>query len=193
MTMHTVDRPIAEKTRSEIEARLKGMGDYVKMSYLQRALKSGLDFDSRKFVLLKLAEIYDYRKMFLESAKMLKSAAEINTTFKDKIRDYLKAVDMFIRGGDFVEADRLFAQALALGNDSEKMQMKMQRKNSYLSQARFFLSNDKRNNARLIFEKALTLELDMHEKKDVQKQLLELYNKLGLVREFYKLQDSMQK
>lgn len=193
MTMHTVDRPIAEKTRSEIEARLKGMGDYVKMSYLQRALKSGLDFDSRKFVLLKLAEIYDYRKMFLESAKMLKSAAEINTTFKDKIRDYLKAVDMFIRGGDFVEADRLFAQALALGNDSEKMQMKMQRKNSYLSQARFFLSNDKRNNARLIFEKTLTLELDMHEKKDVQKQLLELYNKLGLVREFYKLQDSMQK
>jgi len=190
--MHAVDRPIIERGRMEIEAKLKGMGDYVKMSYLQRALKSGLDFDSRKFVLTKLAEIYEQRKMYLEAAKMLKAAAEINTTFKDKIKDYMKAVEMFVKGGEFTESDRIFAQALALGNESEKYAMKIQRKNAYLAQARFFLSNDKRNNARLIFEKSLTLDLDMQEKKDVQKQLLELYNKLGLVREFYKLKDSSQ-
>lgn len=189
--MYRVEKPISEKTKAEIETKISKMGDYVKMSYLQRALKSGLDFDTRKFVLIRLAGIYESRKMYLEAAKMVKAAAEINTTFKDKINDYIKAVELYIKGGEYNESDRLFTQALALGNNKEKFEMKTNYKNYYLKQGKFFLNNDKRNYARIIFERALTLDLNITEKKEVQKYLLELYDKLGLVRDYYNLKKIM--
>jgi len=182
-----VDRPIAERTRAEIEKRIAGMGDYVKMSYLQRALKSGLDFDARRFVLLTLGKIYEERKMFLEAARIIKAAAEINITFKDKMRDFMRAVELNIKAGDYAESDRIFAQALALGNTQEKFEIKMHRKNYYLKQGKELVSKDKRNNAKLIYEKLLTLELAMNEKKEAQNVLLELYKRLGNIRDYYNL------
>jgi len=189
--MHTVDKPISEKTKAEIEKKLEGMGDYVKMSYLQRALNSGLNFDTKKFVLLRLAGIYEARRMFLESAKMIKAASEINTTFKNKIKDYMRAVELYIKGGDYVEADRIFAQSLALGNDKEKKELKTNFKDYYLTQGKFYLGNDKRNYARIAFEKVLSLDLSTEDRKGVQEMLLELYNKLGLVKEYYALKKGM--
>ncbi len=182
------EKPIIEKSRGEIEQKLKGMGDYVKMNYLQRALKSPIDFDTKKFVLLRLAEVYEQSKMYLESGKMMKVAAEINTTFKDKIKDYLKAVDFYVRGGDYTEADRIFAQALALGSDREKMELKTALKNIYYNQAKVYSTANKRNYAKKIYEKMLTMpELNVQEKKDVQGQLMQLYEKLGMIREYYNL------
>ena len=189
--MRVVDKPISEMSKAEIEKKLDGMGDYVKMSYLQRALKSNLDFDTRKFVLIRLSGIYEVRKMFLEAAKTFKTAAEINTTFAQKMNDFMKVADLYIKGNDYVEADRMFAQALALASDKQKKELKNNFKNFYLTQAKIYLSNDKRNYARLAFEKCLTLELDAQEKTEVQNQLLELYNKLGLVRDYYNLKESM--
>lgn len=189
--MHTVDKPIPEKTRAEIEKRLEGMGDYVRMSYLQRALNSGLNFDTKKFVLLRLAGIYEARRMFLESAKMTKVAAEINTTFKNKIKDYMKAVELYIKGGDYAEADRMFAHSLVLGNTKEKKELKTNFKDYYLTQGKFYLSNDKRNYARIALEKVLSLDLSIEDKKEVQEILLDLYDKLGLVKEYYALKRGM--
>ena len=189
--MRVIDKPIAEKSKGEIEKRLTDMGDYVKMSYLQRASRSGLDYDTKKFVLLRLAGIYEARRMFLEAAKMIKIAAEINTTFRDKIRDYMKAVELYIKGGSYTEADNLFSQALALGNSKEKHEIKKNFKSYYLNQGKFYLNNDKRNYAKVVFEKALTLDLDMNERKEVQEHLLGLYDKLGLVREYYSLKNSV--
>ena len=167
------------------------MGDYVKMSYLQRALGSHLDFDTKKFVFLKLAEIYQSRNMFLEAAKMMKGGAEINTTFKDKIRDYMKVVELYIKGGDYVESDRIFVQALALASDREKQDLKRKRKEYYSIQAEEYFNRGKRSQAKIIYEKILSLDLTPQEKKEVQEKLLDLYNKLGNVREFYNLKRSI--
>ncbi len=190
--VHSVERPIAEKNRIEIEAKLNSMGDFVKMSYLQRALKSNLDFDTRKFCLIRLGGIYEGRKMYLEAARLFKSAAEINTTYKDKIRDYMKAIELFVRGGDYAESDRLFGQALALGNSREKDDIRSNYKNFVISQARGYVNADRRSNAAVAYEKALQLELDMGERMQVQKELLALYDKLGKVKEYYSLKKRME-
>lgn len=189
--VHNVERPIDEKNKAQIENKLQTMGDYVQMSYLQRALKSGLDFDTRKFVLLRLGGIYEARRMHLEAAKMIKAAAEINTTYREKIRDYMKATELFIKGQDYPEADRLFAQSLALGNSQEKLQMKQAYKNFYLTQAKLFENSDKRTNAKETYEKVLALELDIGERTQVQKSLLDLYDKLGKIKEYYALKQQM--
>lgn len=189
--MKAVDRPIAEKTRGAIEKRLESMGDFVKMSYLQRALNSGLDFETRKFVLLRLGGIYEARRMNLEAARLIKSAAEINTTFKDKIRDFMRAVDLYIKGGDYNEAERIFNQSLALGSDRDKDEMKQKLKDFYLTQAKIFLNLDKRTSAKTIYERLLGLDLGVEERTRVQRELLALYDKLGCVREYFNLKKSM--
>jgi hypothetical protein len=86
--MHVIDKPITERTRAEIDAKIKTMGEYVKMSYLQRAIKSQLDFDTRKFVLLELTKIYEQKGMFLDAAKTIRAAADITTTYKEKIGQF---------------------------------------------------------------------------------------------------------
>lgn len=189
--MHVVDRPIAERTRTEIDAKLKGMGEYVKMSYLQRAVKSQLDFDTRKFVLIELVKTYEQKKMFLDAAKCVRAAADITTTYRDKMGYFMKAVGFNIMGNVFSEAERLFSQALALGNEMEKFEMKRMYKRFYFDHADLYLKSDRRNNAKEIYQKILTLDLTAEEKNVAQNKLLDLYYKLGNVREYHALKDKM--
>ena len=161
------------------------------MDYLQRALKSGLDFDTRRFVLLRLAGIYEARNMFNESARLVKSSADINTTYSGKINDYLKSVQLFIRTGNFEESEISFKQALACGNFKEKERMRSIFKSYLVSQAEIYLKSDKRNHAKKTYEKILKLELDFNEKLKIQKKLLSLYQKLGLIRDYSVLKDSI--
>jgi tetratricopeptide (TPR) repeat protein len=182
---------VQERTKQEVEAKLATMGDYVKIDYLQRALGSGLDFETRKFILLSLSKLYESKGMYLEAAKLMKNAAEINTTFKSKIGDYMKSVELYIRGSSYTEADFVFAQALALGTEREKSELKSVMKNYYLTQARNYVKVDKRSFAKKAYEKLLTLELPPQERKDVQKELLVLYEKLGNIRDYYKLKEGM--
>ncbi len=189
--MYVVDKPITERTRIEIDAKIKGMGEYVKMSYLQRAAKSQLDFDTRRFVLLELTRTYEQKSMFLDAAKTMRAAAEITTTFREKIGQFMKAVEYNIRGNSFAEAERIFAQAIALGNDREKWEMKQLYKQFHFAQAQVYLKNDRRNNAKDIYQKMLSLDLNPDEKNQVQNTLLDLYYKLGNVREYHALKDKI--
>ena len=165
------------------------MGDYVKIDYLNRALGSGLDFETRKFVLLELSKLYEARSMYLEAGKLMKNAAEINTTFKGKVMDFMKSVELCIRGGNYTEADQIFAQTLALATDRERPELKVLLRGYYMTQARAFVKADKRTHAKKAYEKILTLEPNPQEKKEAQDQLLGLYQKLGNIRDFYKMRD----
>ncbi len=189
--MREVTNKIFEKTPSEIEARLQNMGEFVQMSYLQRALNSGLDFETKKFVLVRLAKIYEKKGMFVDAAKCVKSAADINTTFRGQISDYMKSVELYIKGSNYAEADRIFSQALALGNTKEKEEMKNNLKNYYMTQGKLYLSGDRRNYAKVVFEKMLRMDLSVSERNEVNAILLNLYDKLGNVKEYMKLKQSM--
>jgi tetratricopeptide (TPR) repeat protein len=180
---------IQERTKQDIQNKLAKMGDYVRIDYLNRALGSGLDFETRKFVLLELSRLYESRSMYLEAGKLMKNAAEINTTFKGKIGDFMKSVELLVRGGNYTEADQIFAQTLALATDRERPELKVLLKGYYFVQARAFTKADKRTQAKRSYEKLLTLELNPQEKKEAQDQLLALYQKLGNIKEFYKLRD----
>ena len=189
--VHDVNRPIGETTKGAIEAKLANMGDYVQMSYLQRALNSNLDFDTRKFCLLRLGGIYEARGMFAESARCIKAAAEINTTYKDKIRDYMKVVELHIKSGSYDEADRMFGQARVLGNTQQKFEMKRMHAFTYQSQGKQLIQNDKRAAAKQLYEHMLRLDLDPALKSEVQQELLMLYHRLGNIREYSQLKNAM--
>ncbi|MBI3334794.1 hypothetical protein HYZ97_04880 [Candidatus Pacearchaeota archaeon] len=180
-----------EISRREVETKLNSVGDYVKMDYLQQCLKKNLDFDTRKFVLTTLSGIYETRHMLLESGKLIRASAEINTTFEGKMNEYMKSVQLFIKAGAFDEVDISFAKALACAAERQKEGLKQKRKDWFKAQADEFLKKDKRKHAMGTYERLLTFELQQDEKMAAQETLLHIYEKLGKIKEYAHLKKSM--
>lgn len=178
---------VKEATRKAIEAKLATQGDYVKINYLSSCLQENLDFDTRKFVLTQLAKLYENKGMHAEAGKLMRNAADINTTFTAKISDFLESAKMFARAGKFDEADLSIARALASANSKEKAEIKSKQKLMYMAEADALLQRDKRRDALAAFEKLSVLDLTPTEKASVQNTLLSLYEKLGRVSEFMTL------
>ena len=178
-------------TRKELEDKLKNVGDYVKMDLLASALKMQIDFDTKKFILLKLAEVYEARRMFSEAARMMRNAAEINTTYDGKMNDFTKSFTLFIKGGSFDDGDVSFAKAIGCATELQKARLKTTRKEAYKAQAKEYILKDKRSHAVIAYEKILSFELTPEEKRESQSTLLMLYEKLGKVKEFYALKANM--
>src|SRR3989338_293098 len=143
--------------RKEVEAKLICVGDYVKMDYLQQCLKKQLDFDTKRFVMLKLSQVYESRLMFLEAGKLIRNVADINTTFDGKYNDFAKSTELFIRAGGFDDAEISFKKALACGNEKQKLALKMRLKEVYKARAKELIAKDKRKNAMETYERMLTL------------------------------------
>ena len=184
---------VKEVTRREIEAKLPTIGDYVKMDYLQSCLKKQLDFDTKKFVLTKLSSIYESRKMFLEAGRLIRISADINTTYDGKINDLVKSTELFIKGGNYDESDLSLNKAIAVATQKQKIEIKGKIKDLYKMQAQELLKRDKRKNAMDAFEKLLMIpELTSDEKKDAQLKLLNLYEKLGKIKEYSNLKRAIR-
>ena len=169
------------------------MGDYVKMDYLQSCMKKNFEINTRKFVIVKLAGIYEVRKMYLDAGKLLRISAEISTSFQGKITDFVRSGELFIKAGNFAEADFSFDKAYALADSSEKNQIKENEKEFYKTQAVVYLTKGQRKHAMDTYEKLLKLDLSFEDKKKVQESLLELYNRLGKVREYFNLKRGFDK
>lgn len=182
---------VKEKNRREIEEKLRSLGNYVQIDYLLSCLKQQIDFDTKKFVLLKLSKLYEDKKMYLEAGKMMQSAAPINTTFLSIVGDYTKAAELFVKAGNFDNADIAIEKAMANANDKQRQEIKNKKIDLYKKQADFYYESDKRNSALLAYEKLLSLNLGESERRESQSKLLGLYSRLGKIREFYALRRAM--
>ncbi len=182
---------VKEKSRREIEEKLKGLGNYVKIDYLLSCLKQPIDFDTKRFVLLELAKLYKEKKMYLEAGKMTQAAAPINTAFKGMISDYILAAEMFVKAGNFDNADITFEKAIGCASDEQRFEIKQVKIDLYKNQAEHYFKNDKRSSAVIAFERLLTLNVTENERREVQEKLLGLYEKLGKIREYYSLKRAM--
>ena len=175
----------------EISSKLQDMGDYVKMDYLRRCLQHKLDFESRKFVLVTLAGIYEARGMFNDGGKLFRSVSEVNTNDENRVNDLIKSSELFIKACLFDEADVSYRRALSLVKDIEKNRVKEGVKGFYKAQAKILVSKGKRRIAASVYEKLLSdFDLDVEEKRFAETELLFLYEKLGKIREYSALREN---
>lgn len=177
-----------DMSRNEIERVLSNKGDFVKIDYLKRYLSKDPPVDMKKFALLKLAELYEKKFMFFDAARNYESIAILSVTFSDKIKYYLNETQMFIKAGDFQQADNSMKKALGEANASQRAEIFFTIKQIYKTEAEKYEKELKRNQASKIYEKMLKLNLSETEKKEIKKKLLNLYEKLGRFSESAKLQ-----
>lgn len=178
---------VKETTRKEMEERLSGMSDFVKMDYLSSCLKNQTDFDTRRFLLLELGKLFESKGMFLDAARSIRTAAEINTNRQNKINDFLKAVNLFVRSGDYEQVDITSNKIFELTEQKQTKETEARIKEFYNSQGIFLIEKNRRKQAAGLYEKMLTLKLDEKEKSEIQKKLLGLYEGIGEVNRYITL------
>jgi len=174
-----------EETKRAIEERLSKMGDYAKIGYLESCLKKKTDLETRKFVLLKLSELYEAKRMFLDAARVMNAASDIHATDQARINSLVKTAEFYINAGRYDLADSAIIKAMSIADQKQKIEIKNKQKEFYKAQAQAFISKEKRKNAANTYEKLLELELTPDERKEVNSALLNLYEKLGDIKEYY--------
>ncbi len=171
-------------TRSDVENALSGKGDFVKIDHLNRFLREADSMDIRKFILLKLAGIYEERNFYLDAAKHISAAADMAITYKEKIELYLRETELYIKIGKFDMADKAFTKAHLLGNTMERVETERKYFGFYENQAK---QNDKSLQHRKtieLYEKMLSMNFSEDRKTEIKNKLMILYNKLGKIRDY---------
>jgi len=181
-----------EMTKSEIEKDLQGKGNFVQIDHLNRFLKDHqLSMDTKKFIFLKLASLYEASKLFGETAKAYENAASLSLTFAERIKHYTKAAEYYAKLGDFNRVDEAVRKAMAEANSKEREDIQATVKMIYKNQAAQLESEMKRSNAARFYEKLLDMRLSDQERREIKERLAELYRKLGRLQEALTLEKSL--
>ena len=175
-------------TKEEIDGMLTGKGDFVRIDHLSELLKENLGFETKKYICIKLADIYEGRGMLIDAAKMYEAIGIAAVAFSEKMKYYIKETELLIKAGQFERADEAMKKAIGLGNASEKNEIYLAVKEFYKKQAGVYERELRRNHAAKIYEKLLEMNISETERQEIKEKLLKLYEKLGKIKEYFTLQ-----
>jgi len=178
-----------ETKREDIENKLKTIGgDMLKMEYLENCLKQNQTFDVKKFLHVKVADLYERRLMLNDAIKNIDAAAEIAVTFREKIDLYKKEIELAIRHGSYDAAEASFKKAIAAASSTERDDIRKYLKNVYFARANELEKMQKNNNAIKIYERLLIFGfVSEEEKKQINAKLAVLYGRVGKIQESMRL------
>lgn len=180
-----------EMSTLEIEEFLKNRNDFVKIDYLTRFLQEKLPADVRRFVFMKLGEVYERASMFKDSARAYEKAIELFPE-KDRKNVSIKAAQAMIRAGDFNRADELIRNVMSKASDFERKDVVNGLKTFYLYTAEMHEKTRKLGEAMRIYERVLSsMNITDEEKRKIKSRLMDLYQKLGKIREYMDMKKGM--
>jgi len=174
-----------EMDKVSIEKALEGKGDFVKMDYLQKFLSKAKSLEMRKFILLKLCDIYESKGMLNEAARMCDAASHISLKDSEKIALHVRETGLYIKSGSFEHGDLAFKKALSFATEKEKVDIKKSLKDFYFKQGDAFEKSQRRSNAIKLYEKMQTIPLEEVEKSQVKERLMNLYEKTGRLKDYF--------
>lgn len=173
--------------KHEIEEALNDKGEFIQIHHLTKLLEEELPVDIKKYIILRLATLYESRKMFNDCAKMHENAEKYSIAFSEKRKYMVKAAELYIEAGNFENADYSMKKAMNNANDIEKQDIAFTVKKFYMDKAEEFEKSLKRAHAVKIYEKLLEMNINEAERIEIKEKLLGLYEKLGRMQEYYKL------
>ena len=179
-------------TKSEIEQELSGKGTFVQIDDLNRLLKEPIGIDMKKFIFLKLSSLYEEGKLLGEAAKMYENAASLSIAFAEKINNYMKAVEFYVKLGSFDRVEETMRKAMGEANSREKDEIQISLKQMVKARAEELESEMKRSHAVKFYERLLEMRLSDQERREVKERLLDLYRKLGKFHEALAIEKSFE-
>lgn len=184
-----VEKLTKEMTKSEIEREISKWGEYVQIDNLTRFLKTnpGIPVDVKKFVNQKLGEVYEKRRMFFDSAISYEKVAELCVLQPEKVKNFLKAVNNYIKSGSFDRADQTAKKSLQEANSALRAEILKSLREFYNQEAERSLKENKRSSAVKVYEKMLEMHtVPIKEKEEIREKLLKLYLTLGMMNQYNK-------
>ncbi len=170
-------------TKQEVEEAIKGKDYFVKIDYLNRFLKRAGSLEMKKFVLLNLASVNEEKGLLNDAIKNVEAAADICVTFREKIELYMKETELWVKIGDFHMSEKAFQKAYFVGNSQEKLDMSKKYLNLFRAFARDAEEQGKTRKALDYYEKLFNMKQDAERKADVKEKLIEIYDKLGRMKD----------
>ena len=184
-----MERLTKEMTKSEIEKEISQWGEYVQIDNLTRFLKTnpGIHIDVKRFINQKLGEVYEKRKMFFDSAISYEKVADLSVLKQEKIKNFLKSVNNYIKSGYFDRADQTAKKSLQEANSAERAEILKSLKEFYKQEAERGIKENKRSNTAKVYEKMLEMNsVPIAEKLEIKEKLLKLYLNLGMMPQYNK-------
>ena len=176
--------------KDEVESFLKGKGDFVKIDYLTRYIKTMPPIEMGKFAYLNLADIYIGKEMYVDAAGAFKNAAVNSVSFREKQENFLKEAKSFISGGKFDESDKALRRAMDEASKNEKEEIYSQILEFYKKEAENLeKAVNKQGRLASLYEKMMRLKFQGNEKDKIKEKLLKVYEKLGKIKEYKILKD----
>ncbi len=175
--------------KPEIESALEGKGDFVKIDYLTRYLKLMPPIEMRKFAYLKLAQVYIEKGMFIDAAKSFRNAAVNSVSFREKQENFFEEARSYVQAGKFDESDKALRRAMDEANKNEKEIIYTKILEAYKEEALKLEKANKPGGLVSLYEKMLRMKFPEADHEEIKEKLLELYERLGKIKEAKILRD----
>ncbi|MEM3074840.1 MAG: hypothetical protein QW727_02780 [Candidatus Pacearchaeota archaeon] len=170
-------------SKQEIEEAIKGKDDFVKINYLNRFLKKADSLDMKKFIHLNLAAINESKGLFYDAVKNVSSAGDISVTFREKRELYMKEVELWIKAGEFIFAEKAFNKAMGYGSENERVQMQIQYEDLFRAIGKSYEDQGKVRKAIEVYKRLFENTKNTSRKNEIKEKLSELYEKTGRILE----------
>ena len=187
-----MERLTKEMTKSQIEKEVSQWGEYVQIDNLTRFLKTNpsIPVDVKKFVHQKLGEVYEKRKMFFDSAISYEKVAELCVMRQEKTKNFLKAIDNYIKSGYFDRADESARKCLRESSSQERAEILKSLREFYKQEAERGIKENKRSNTIKVYERMIEMNsIPIAEKTEIKEKLLKLYLTLGMMAQYNKFKN----
>ena len=183
---------VLERKREEIEAKANTMSDFLKMEYFESCIKIIPDINISKYCYKKLSELYEKKIMYPEAAKYIAKFRELCVGFNEKIAATVKEAELLFKAGQYDPADYMFKKAMGLSDEAGKFEIKRNMVALYKQEAANFEKSNRSTAALKIYEKLVHFVSDA-ERNEVRKRMLDIYQKLGKIKEYIRLKSDLDK
>ncbi|MBS3093537.1 hypothetical protein J4456_03075 [Candidatus Pacearchaeota archaeon] len=182
---------ILEKTKEDIIDRSETMSDFLKMEYLEKCAEKFRDDEILRYCYSQLIILYEGRMMFSDALKYLYKLQAMVFNNAEKLQLIDRELELLIKGGFYDKVEPALKNAMKISsNDIEVMNLRRNIVTLYKQEISKFERSGKYQSLLRIYEKLIPLLAD-HEKNEAKKRLVEIYNKLGKVRESIELEKSI--
>lgn len=169
-----------------------------KIEYIEVEIRKGLSQELKKDACVLIAQLYEEKKWWGNSAKNYQIAADLSVLIPEKMNLLFKTGELFMRAEDYFSSDDYFRRAMGQASSRERVDMQKKIFTMYLNLAQQYESTKNNTKAIAVYNRVLSLPgYPFSEAQKIREKLIVLYEKIGKpfeanqIRNHIKNQDAM--